>query len=92
LRLVRRRWRSGGTAPVYWNDSWAVSSTTSVSATYSAVGMDCEYRKLVSSTKKLRKTTTNRSRLACISSSLKASSSTSMATPASRPSRVRKVR
>jgi hypothetical protein len=39
---IHRRVRSGGTAPVSWNDSWVASSATSEASISSAVGIVCE--------------------------------------------------
>ena len=56
---------------------------------YSAVGIVCEYRKLVMTRKYERKMRSSASRRLCISSSFSPSITTRSATPASRPNSVR---
>ena len=76
---------SGGRPTGMWALTSAVSSPSSATSMATAVGSDCEKKKLLSIVKKPRKNTTMASRRARTSSVLSASSITMSVTPASRP-------
>ena len=88
---VRSDCASGGRPTGMCALTSAVSSPSSAISMATAVGSDCEKKKLLSMVKKPRKKITRASRRARASSVFRASSTTTSATPASRPRMVRWV-
>ena len=80
--------RSGGLPTGMWLSTRAVSRPSMPISMAAATGRLCEKKKLLSRVKKPRKKSTKVSRRACISSVFRLSSTTTKATPASRPSKL----